>query len=79
MFPIKQYSTTLRTRSNASTEYVVECNGEKVRIECKWQSGPGTVDEKYPFMYLNAVLTMEEDTVVFALGGEYFENKKGRK
>ena len=77
--PYKTIFHNTKNPSNASTEYVVECNGEKVRIECKWQSGPGTVDEKYPFMYLNAVLTMEEDTVVFALGGEYFENKKGKE
>ena len=28
-------------------------------------------------MYLNAALTMTEATVVFALGGEYFESGKG--
>lgn len=63
--------------SKASTEYVVECGADQVRIECKWQGAAGSVDEKYPFMYLNAVLTMTEATVVFALGGEYFESGRG--
>lgn len=32
---------------------------------------------KIPFMYLNAVLTMNEPTIVFALGGKYYEGKRG--
>ena len=67
----------IKNPSKASTEYVVECGSERVRIECKWQGVAGSVDEKYPFMYLNAALTMSEPTVVFALGGEYFESGKG--
>ncbi len=65
--------------SKSITEFVVECEGKTARIECKWQSAAGSVDEKYPFMYLNGVLTMEEDIVVFAMGGEYFERGKGRE
>lgn len=77
--PYKTIFHNIKNPSKASTEYVVEYKNQKVRIECKWQSTAGSVDEKYPFMYLNAVLTMEEDTIVFALGGEYFENGKGRE
>ena len=67
----------VKNPSKASTEYVVECGADRVRIECKWQGAAGSVDEKYPFMYLNAALTMLEPTVIFALGGEYFETGKG--
>ncbi|MEK7802461.1 MAG: PD-(D/E)XK nuclease superfamily protein [Pseudomonadota bacterium] len=77
--PYKTIFHNIKNPSKASTEYVVECGEQKVRIECKWQSTAGSVDEKYPFMYLNAVLTMEEETVVFALGGEYFESGKGKE
>ncbi len=65
--------------SKSITEFVVECEGKTARIECKWQSTSGSVDEKYPFMFLNGVLTMEEDIIVFAMGGEYFEKGKGRE
>jgi hypothetical protein len=75
--PYKTIFHSIKNPSKASTEYVVECDVQQARIECKWQGVAGSVDEKYPFMFLNAVLTMTEPTVVFALGGEYFETGKG--
>lgn len=75
--PYKTIFHNLKNPTRASTEYVVEFGSDQVRIECKWQGVSGSVDEKYPFMYLNAALTMTEATVVFALGGEYFESGKG--
>ncbi len=75
--PYKTIFHNIKQPSRASTEYMVECGADQVRIECKWQGVAGSVDEKYPFMYLNAVLTMTEGTVVFALGGDYFEDGKG--
>ena len=75
--PYRTIFHNIKNPSRASTEYVVECGNDQVRIECKWQGVAGSVDEKYPFMYLNAALTMTEPTVVFALGGEYFETGKG--
>ena len=75
--PYKTIFHSLKKPTRAATEYVVEYGLEQVRIECKWQGVSGSVDEKYPFMYLNAALTMTEPTIVFALGGEYFEKGKG--
>jgi len=75
--PYKTIFHNIKIPRKSSTEYLVECGADQVRIECKWQGVAGSVDEKYPFMYLNAVLTMTENTVVFALGGDYFENGKG--
>ncbi|MFH0920582.1 MAG: PD-(D/E)XK nuclease superfamily protein [Fibrobacterota bacterium] len=75
--PYRTIFQNIKNPSKASTEYLVECGTDRVRIECKWQGVAGSVDEKYPFMFLNAALTMIEDTVVFALGGEYFETGKG--
>jgi len=40
-----------------------------VRIECKWQQSSGSVDEKYPYVYLNAVEAMPEDHIIIVLGG----------
>ncbi|MDP9729360.1 4-diphosphocytidyl-2C-methyl-D-erythritol kinase (plasmid) [Alicyclobacillus sp. TC] len=41
-----------------------------VRIECKWQQSPGSVDEKYPYVYLNAVEAMPEEHILIVLGGQ---------
>lgn len=74
--PYKTIYHSEKKPRKTSTEFVIECKGELARIECKWQNTSGSVDEKYPFMFLNAVVTMEEPIVVLALEGKYF--KKGR-
>ncbi len=40
-----------------------------VRIECKWQQSSGSVDEKFPYLYLNCIFAMPEDLVVIVLDG----------
>lgn len=74
------YRTIYDTKKipKANSEFVFETVSERIRVECKWQKGSGSVDEKYLFMYLNGVLTVEEPTVIFALGGNhFFINKRG--
>ena len=44
-------------------------------IECKWQSSPGSVDEKYPFTVLN-IQKSGIDTIIILDGDGY---KKGAK
>ena len=39
-------------------------------IECKWQSAPGSVDEKYPFLLEN-IKASKIETVVLLDGGGY--------
>jgi hypothetical protein len=34
------------------------------RIECKWQQSAGSVDEKFPYLYLSCVETMPEENVI---------------
>ena len=47
----------------------------KIRIECKWQQSAGSVDEKFPYLYLNCIEAMpEEDIIIIVDGGGY---KKG--
>lgn len=41
----------------------------KIRIECKWQQSAGSVDEKYPYLYLNCVQAMPEEEIVIILDG----------
>jgi len=44
--------------------------GLEVRIECKWQEASGSVDEKFPYVYLNAIEAMpENDIIIIADGG----------
>jgi len=75
------YLTIYQTEKTpkANSEFVFETTSERIRVECKWQNDAGSVDEKYLFMYLNAVLTIEEPTIIFALGGSHFvESERGR-
>ena len=41
----------------------------EIRIECKWQQTSGSVDEKFPYLYLNCVETMPEKTIFIVVGG----------
>lgn len=49
----------------------------EIRIECKWQQSPGSVDEKLPYLYLNCIESMPENHIVIIIDGEGF--KKGSK
>jgi hypothetical protein len=39
------------------------------RIECKWQEGPGSVDEKFPYLIMNAQRAMVETNIWIVLDG----------
>lgn len=39
------------------------------RIECKWQQASGSVDEKFPFLFLNCAEMMTEPHVIILLDG----------
>lgn len=39
------------------------------RIECKWQQTPGSVDEKFPYLYLNCIEKMPEKNIIIVFGG----------
>jgi len=49
----------------------------KIRIECKWQQSPGSVDEKLPYLYLNTIEAMPEKDIMILIDGDGF--KKGAK
>ncbi len=54
------------------TEFLVKSAryGFEVRIECKWQQSSGSVDEKFPYLYLNCIEAMpERDIIIIADGG----------
>lgn len=40
------------------------------RIECKWQDSSGSVDEKLPYLYLNAVECWQENEIIILIDGK---------
>lgn len=41
----------------------------EVRIECKWQQASGSVDEKFPYLYLNCIEAMPERDIIIIIDG----------
>ena len=41
----------------------------KIRIECKWQQVSGSVDEKLPYLYLNTIEAMPENSIMILIDG----------
>lgn len=61
---------------NGNTEFLLKSQEYdlEIRIECKWQQSAGSVDEKFPYLYLNCVHAMpEKDIIVIVEGGGYKE------
>lgn len=40
------------------------------RIECKWQQSAGSVDEKFPYLYLNCIEKMPERNIIIIVDGQ---------
>lgn len=61
---------------NGNTEFLLksESFNLEIRIECKWQQSAGSVDEKFPYLYLNCIHSMpEKDIIIIVDGGGYKE------
>ena len=41
----------------------------EIRIECKWQQSAGSVDEKFPYLYLNCIEAMPETDILIIVDG----------
>lgn len=54
-----------------NTEFLLISNKYKIymRIECKWQQVSGSVDEKLPYLYLNVVEAMPENSIMILIDG----------
>lgn len=55
--------------TTGQTEFVLIDGERRIRIEAKYQSVAGSVDEKYPNMFLNAIEAYPEDEVIFVVDG----------
>lgn len=76
---VKQFKFETIYEQQGKTEYVLlgKKIKEPIRIECKWQQSAGSVDEKFPYMYLNAVQKYPENIIFFVVDGSGY--KKGSR
>lgn len=53
------------------TEFLLKSHrlGLEIRIECKWQQSSGSVDEKFPYLYLNCMEAMPEEEIIIIVDG----------
>jgi hypothetical protein len=60
--------------SRGSTEWLIKSEKwiKEIRMECKWQGGSGSVDEKFPYYYLNAIECIPENEMIIVYGGGGF-------
>lgn len=42
----------------------------EIRIECKWQEKPGSVEEKFVFLYVDCVRSHKEPESILVIGGD---------
>lgn len=59
---------------SGNTEFLLKSAKHQlnIRIECKWQQEPGSVDEKLPYVYLNCIERMPEDHIIVIIDGGGF-------
>ena len=51
------------------TEFVIVIGERRIRVEAKYQSAAGSVDEKYPYMLLNGIYKYPEKEIIFVVDG----------
>jgi hypothetical protein len=44
-------------------------SGRDIRIECRWQQVSGSVDEKFPYLFMNALKAMPENEIWTVIDG----------
>lgn len=64
------YQTIYDHKGKTEFLLISERLGLKIRIECKWQQSSGSVDEKLPYLYLNALRAMPEDKIMIIIDGK---------
>lgn len=63
------FTTVYNHKGNTEFLLLSEKYNLKIRIECKWQQVSGSVDEKLPYLYLNVIEAMPEETVMILIDG----------
>ena len=54
-----------------NTEFLIKSKKHdlEIRVECKWQQSSGSVDEKFPYLYLNCIENMPEKDIFIIVDG----------
>lgn len=57
---------------SGNTEFLLRSENYalEIRIECKWQQAAGSVDEKFPYVYLNCIEAMPEKHIIIVADGD---------
>jgi hypothetical protein len=63
------YETIYGHQGKTEFKLVSQKYGE-YRIECKWQQSSGSVDEKFPYLYLNCIEKMPEPNIIIIVDGQ---------
>jgi hypothetical protein len=63
------YTSIYGCQSRSEFLYHDDTLHSHIRIECRWQQVAGSVDEKLPYLFMNAMEAMEEREVWFVLDG----------
>jgi hypothetical protein len=63
------YETIYGHKGKTEFKIVSKHFGE-YRIECKWQQSSGSVDEKFPYLYLNCIEKMPEENIIIIIDGQ---------
>ncbi len=66
---IKNASYMTIYNESGRTEFVIVDDPRRIRVEAKYQSAPGSVDEKYPYMLLNGIYQYPEQEIIFVVDG----------
>lgn len=63
------YTSIYGCNSHSEFVYLHQASALQVRIECRWQEGAGSVDEKFPYLLENARDAMPERNVWLVVDG----------
>ena len=61
--------TSIYGSDKSRTEYLIVYYDRRIRVEVKFQVSNGSVDEKYPYVLLNAIDAFPENEVILIVDG----------
>lgn len=64
------FTTIYEHKGNTEFLLISQKYDLRIRIECKWQQVAGSVDEKLPYLYLNTIEAMPENSIMILIDGE---------
>ena len=63
------FTTIYKHKGNTEFLLISKKYNLQIRIECKWQQVSGSVDEKLPYLYLNTIEAMPENSIMILIDG----------